>query len=194
MKTLLLMMLAVSLAMQDSAFAAGRGGVFTKFKQLPVVQRLGEVVQGTSSRLAYKALAVGMLAAAACGMTGCGGDDVDNRMGREEPPCAETVLSEPVLSEREEMLQGTKLAFYTYRHVYFFWGDKGEVERGYVIANSNESFSHDDNEWYAAKYLVQLADGSEQIIRSKQIGGFMFRHSISVGEAVELLGDTTNEL
>ena len=44
------MMFAVSLAMQNSAFAAGRSGVLANFRQLPGVQRVGEVLQGTGSQ------------------------------------------------------------------------------------------------------------------------------------------------
>ena len=71
-----LLLFAVSLS-QNSAFAAGRSGVLANFRQLPVVQRVGEVLQGTGSSLARKAVALGMLAAAACSTIGCGEDSID---------------------------------------------------------------------------------------------------------------------
>ena len=63
----------IMFSMHSNAYAARQGGVLTKLRQLPVVQRVAEVWQGTSRGLAIKVVAFGIFTAASCGMMGCGG-------------------------------------------------------------------------------------------------------------------------
>ena len=164
MKTLLGLIFVASLILQDSAFAMGRSGVFAKFKQLPAVQRVGEVWQGTGRGLAHKALALGLLGLATCGTIGCGGDGIDG-------------------ISRADMLENTN-NYYVGRHVYFVWSSTGEYKMGYVLGVS------DDHEFF----LVQLEDGTELTVSEHVIGGELLVGHTDVGAPVELVGKTSNEI
>lgn len=160
----LLLLFAVSLSMQNSAFAAGRSGVLANFRQLPVVQRVGEVLQGTGSSLARKAVALGMLAAAACITIGCGEDSID-------------------ALTKEDMLENTN-NHYVGRHIYFVSSSTGEYNVGYVLGVS------DDHRFF----LVQLGNGTELTVSEHIIGGELLIGYPDVGAPVELVGKTSDEI
>ena len=171
MKALFVLMFAVSLAMQASAVTARQGGVFAKFGQLPVVQRVAEVWQGTGHNLARKTLVLGMLIAAACAMPGCGNDEGEGGV--------------EVNSLRERMIadQGH---FYSDKHIYFWTDASGNVERGYVLGYRYNGAG-------GSTFLIQSLDGTEQIIDDEQISGHMFNDHPDVGKAVDLRGDKVDE-
>ena len=188
MKTLFVLMFAVSLATQASAVVATQGGVFTKFRQLPVVQRVAEVWQGTGRYLARNTLALGMLTFVACGgITGCGEDDVVKDVSMAD--CGESkdeIVLKPEKSMREIMLANQD-HYYSEKHIFFWIDGSGTMKRGRVIGYR---WSSDADEY---TFLVQSVDGSEEIIRYQQIAGKMFHSSPNNGRAVELQGDKVDE-
>ena len=148
----------IMFSMHSNVYAARQGGMLTKLRQLPVVQRVAEAWQGTGRGLAIKVVALTMLTASACGMMGCGGDD--------------GALSKGEIDElsREAILQSGSDHGPVGKSVYLF-GDDGETYVGQVLGGGFFIGTHDFH------YLVQLANGTEEIVHEEQIGGTMIPDS-----------------
>lgn len=158
----------IMFSMHSSTFAAKQGGALTKLKQLPVVQRTGEALQGTGSSLMYKALAFSMLATATCGTMGCGGDN------------------DPGQTRRATILHSGESHAYLGKNVYLF-SDDGGAYLGHVLG----AYSRSNGDFI---FLVQLTDGTEEIVHEGQIGGHMLAESPDIGAPVEIIGDKTDDI
>lgn len=157
---------------------------------------------GKLKQIGARIVVGGMLAAAACGISGCG-EEADikdvvmvNEHGQES---AEVVVS--VASVRAAMLSDQS-HFYSGRHVYF-WDDSGITKRGRVIGYLRGGWVGEnekggilgwlgDNQWVGT-FLIQTPDGSEEVVDKKQIGGWMLHSSPDIGIGVELRLGKVNE-
>ena len=150
---LLAVLLAAVLGGDGSSFAAGKGGVVAKIRQLPPVHGVVEALQWTGGGLAYRVLAFGMLAAATCGTMGCNRD----------------THYDPSSLSREEMLNNTSNDMVG-KKVYLF-NDEGNAYLADVLGGQFEG------DWF---FLVRLEDGTEEIVRENQIAGEMLRDSFMI--------------
>ena len=173
MKALLVLMFAVSLAMQANIAAARQGGVFTKLRQLPVVQRATEVWQGTSRDLATRIVAISILTASFCTIAGCG--DEDRGYGEIEEITSEAILNSESSHE------------YIGQNIYLLSAD-GEPYLGYVLGSG---YLGNRNSYY---HLVKLMDGTEDIVSDERVGGVMIVGSPDIGLPVKIIGDRTDEI